>query len=137
VHAFLRTNGACLSPFNAWIFIKGLETLALRMKALSAASLELAQWLEAQPGVAQIYYAGLPSHPQHQLAASQQSAFGAVLGFDVVDTQGNSGKEVAWRFMNATEWLSITANLGDTKSTLTHPASTTHGRVAPEARAAS
>ena len=136
VHAYLRTNGACLSPFNAWIFIKGLETLSLRMKALSAASLELANWLEQQPGVAQVYYAGLPSHPQHELALSQQSGFGAVLGFDVVDVDGKADNNVAWRFMNATEWLSITANLGDAKSTLTHPASTTHGRVAPEARAA-
>lgn len=136
VHAFLRTNGACLSPFNAWVFIKGLETLALRMRALSDSSLELARWLEQQPGVARVHYAGLDSHPQHQLAASQQSGFGAILGFEVVDKAGNSDSSVAWRFMDATEWLSITANLGDAKSTLTHPASTTHGRVAPEARAA-
>jgi O-succinylhomoserine sulfhydrylase len=136
VHAFLRTNGACLSPFNAWLFIKGLETLTLRMNALSAASLELARWLEKQPGIACVHYAGLESHPQHALAASQQSAFGAVIGIEVVDTNGKDDQEVAWRFMNATEWLSITANLGDTKSTLTHPASTTHGRVAPDVRAA-
>lgn len=127
---FLRTAGPSMSPFNAWVFLKGLETLKLRMQAHSANALLLAQWLEQQPQVEHVYYSGLSNHPQHQLANKQQQGYGAVLGFDVV-----GGKEAAWRLIDATRLLSITANLGDAKSTITHPATTTHGRVSPEARA--
>jgi O-succinylhomoserine sulfhydrylase len=128
---FLRTAGPTLSPFNAWVFLKGLETLRLRMQAHCASSQALAEWLEQQPGVERVHYCGLPSHPQHELAKHQQSGFGAVLGFEV-----KGGKEGAWRFIDATRLLSITANLGDSKTTITHPATTTHGRLTPEARAA-
>ncbi len=126
---FLRTAGPTMSPFNAWIFLKGLETLKLRMQAHNENALMLAQWLEKQPNVEKVYFAGLESHPQHTLAKRQQQGFGAVLGFDVV-----GGKEAAWRLIDATRLISITANLGDAKTTITHPATTTHGRVAPEAR---
>jgi O-succinylhomoserine sulfhydrylase len=128
---FLRTAGPSLSPFNAWVILKGLETLELRMRAQSAAALEVARWLEAQPAVARVHYPGLPSHPQHDLAKGQQSAGGAVLSFEL-----KGGREAAWRLIDATRLISITANLGDVKSTITHPASTTHGRLSPEARAA-
>ncbi|MCF8176308.1 MAG: O-succinylhomoserine sulfhydrylase [Burkholderiaceae bacterium] len=132
VFKFLRTAGPCLSPFNAWIILKGLETLSVRMKAQSAHALELAQWLESQPAVARVYYPGLPSHPQHGLALRQQTGSGAIVSFDV-----KGGREAAWRVVDNCRLLSITANLGDTKTTITHPASTTHGRISPEARAAS
>ncbi|NLY58724.1 MAG: O-succinylhomoserine sulfhydrylase [Gammaproteobacteria bacterium] len=131
VVGFLRTAGPSLSPFNAWVFLKGLETLRLRMAAHCASALELALWLEQQPQVEKVYYAGLPSHPQHELARTQQSAFGAVVSFEV-----RGGREAAWRFIDATRVLSITANLGDAKSTITHPASTTHGRLPVETREA-
>lgn len=131
VVGFLRTAGPSLSPFNAWVFLKGLETLRLRMAAHCAAALELALWLEQQPQVQQVYYAGLPTHPQHQLARSQQSAFGAVVSFEV-----RGGREAAWRFIDATRLVSITANLGDAKTTITHPASTTHGRLPEQTREA-
>jgi len=131
VYGVLRTAGPALSPFNAWVILKGLETLALRMQAQSSGALALAQWLEAHPQVARVYYPGLQSHPQHALAMRQQKAGGAVLSFDVV-----GGKEAAWRVIDATRLISITANLGDVKSTITHPASTTHGRISAEARAA-
>jgi len=134
VFGFIRTAGPCLSPFNAWVFQKGLETLPLRMKAHSEAALEIAQWLESQPKVARVYYSGLASHPQHELAARQQSGFGAVLGFEV-SSEVLSQKEAAWAFIDATEVISITGNLGDVKSTITHPATTTHGRMSAEARA--
>lgn len=130
VVGFLRTAGPTLSPFNAWVFLKGLETLRLRMQAHCASAQALAEWLEHQPGVQRVYYAGLPSHPQHELARRQQKGFGAVLSFEV-----SGGKEGAWRFIDATRLISITANLGDSKTTITHPASTTHGRLAPEERA--
>lgn len=130
IYSFLRTAGPSLSPFNAWIFLKGLETLALRMRAHSESALALAQWLEAQPQVARVYYAGLPSHPQHDLAKRQMSGGGGVLAFDL-----KGGKEAAWALIDATELISITANLGDTKTTITHPATTTHGRISAEARA--
>ncbi|MFK4027560.1 O-succinylhomoserine sulfhydrylase [Stutzerimonas balearica] len=130
VVGFLRTAGPTLSPFNAWVFLKGLETLRLRMQAHCASAQALAEWLEQQPGVQRVYYAGLPSHPQHELARCQQKGFGAVLSFEV-----SGGKEGAWRFIDATRLISITANLGDSKTTITHPASTTHGRLAPEERA--
>lgn len=130
VYGYLRTAGPTLSPFNAWVFLKGLETLSLRMQAHSASALRLADWLEQQPGIERVHYAGLPTHPQHLLAREQQSAFGGVLSFEV-----KGGKDEAWRFINATRLFSITANLGDTKSTITHPATTTHGRLSPEDRA--
>ncbi len=129
VYGFLRTAGPTMSPFNAWTFLKGLETLDLRMKAHSASALALATWLEQQPQVTNVFYAGLPSHPQHELAKKQQSAFSGLIAFEV-----KGGKEGAWKLVNATQWLSITANLGDTKTTITHPATTTHGRLTQEAR---
>ena len=132
VLGFVRSAGACMSPFNAWVFLKGLETLSLRMEAQSARTLELAQWLEAQPGIAKVHYAGLASHPQHDLAGQQQSAYGAVMSIEVEDAAGNRDRQAAWRFIDATKMISITANLGDVKTTVTHPASTTHGRVAEE-----
>lgn len=131
IYGFLRTAGPSMSPFNAWVFLKGLETLQLRMRAHSESALSLAQWLVQQKTVARVYYPGLPSHPQHALAARQQAAFGGVLSFEL-----KGGREEAWRFIDATRLLSITANLGDAKSTITHPASTTHGRLSEEARAA-
>jgi O-succinylhomoserine sulfhydrylase len=129
--AFLRTAGPTLSPFNAWVVLKGLETLELRMLAQSAAALELARWLEEQPNVARVHYPGLESHPQHALAKRQQRAAGSVLSFEV-----KGGREAAWRLIDATRLVSVTANLGDVKTTIIHPASTTHGRISPEARAA-
>lgn len=130
VVGFLRTAGPTLSPFNAWIFLKGLETLRIRMQAHCASALALAQWLEQQDGIERVYYAGLASHPQHELAARQQSAFGAVVSFEV-----KGGKEGAWRFIDATRVISITTNLGDTKTTIAHPATTSHGRLSPQERA--
>ncbi|MFB9885383.1 O-succinylhomoserine sulfhydrylase [Balneatrix alpica] len=130
VFAFLRTAGPSMSPFNAWVFLKGLETLKLRMLAHSQNALELAQWLEAHPKVLKVYYSGLPSHPQHELAKRQQRAFGGVLAFEVL-----GGKEQAWQVIDHTRLLSITGNLGDTRSTITHPATTTHAKMTPEARA--
>jgi len=129
VHGIVRTGGTSLSPFNAWVFLKGLETLALRMRAHCEAGMSVAQWLTAQPGVARVHYPGLASHPQHELAARQQSGFGGIVSFDI-----EGGREEAFAFIDATQWLSITANFGDAKSTITHPASTTHGRLSPEDR---
>jgi O-succinylhomoserine sulfhydrylase len=131
VYPYLRTGGATMSPFNAWVFLSGLETLAIRMKAHCENALALAQWLEQQPHVSKVYYPGLPSHPQHELAKRQQSLFGGMVSFEV-----SGGKDAAWRLIDATQLVSITANLGDTKTTITHPATTTHGRLSPEARAA-
>jgi O-succinylhomoserine sulfhydrylase len=128
---YLRTAGPSLSPFNAWVILKGLETLDLRMRAQSAAALELARWLEKHRAVARVYYPGLESHPQHRLAARQQKAGGAVLSFEV-----KGGREAAWKVIDSTRLVSITANLGDVKTTITHPGTTTHGRLSPEARAA-
>lgn len=128
---FLRTAGPTLSPFNAWVVLKGLETLGIRMRAQSAAALELAAWLQSHPKVTRVYYPGLPSHPQHELARRQQRAAGAVLSFEV-----KGGREAAWRVLDSTRLVSLTANLGDVKTTIVHPASTTHGRISPEARAA-
>ena len=129
--AFLRTAGPTLSPFNAWVLLKGLETLELRMHAQSAAALELARWLERHPAVERVHYPGLESHPQYALAKRQQLAPGSVLSFEV-----KGGREAAWRVIDGTRLLSITANLGDVKSTIIHPATTTHGRISREARAA-
>jgi O-succinylhomoserine sulfhydrylase len=131
VYGFLRTCGPTMSPFNAWVFLKGLETLSLRMRAHSASALALATWLESHPQVARVYYPGLPSHPQHALAAAQQRDFGGLLSFEA-----RGGQPAAWRVIDATRLLSITANLGDVKSTVTHPATTTHGRLSPEQREA-
>lgn len=128
---FLRNAGATLSPFNAWVVLKGLETLKLRMEAQSASALALARWLEAHPRVRRVHYPGLPSHPQHALALRQQRTGGAIVSFGV-----DGERERAWHVVDSTRLISITANLGDTKSTITHPASTTHGRLKPEARAA-
>ncbi len=130
VYGFLRTAGPSMSPFNAWVFLKGLETLTLRMQAHSRNALALAQWLDAHPAVTRVFYPGLESHPQHALAAHQQQGFGGMLAFDV-----SGGRDAAWRAVDATRMLSITANLGDTKTTITHPASTTHGRLSPALRA--
>lgn len=127
VYGFLRTAGPSMSPFNAWVFLKGLETLQLRMKAHTANALELAQWLEQQDCVKRVYYPGLESHPQHELAKTQQLGFGGLLSFEL-----KGGKEEGWKLVDATRIVSITANLGDTKTTITHPATTTHGRLTPE-----
>ena len=124
VYSFLRAAGPTMSAFNAWIFLKGLETLNIRMKAHCQSALELATWLEHQPNVARVYYPGLESHPQHDLAKSQQSDFGGLLSFEL-----KGGQEAGWKLIDATQICSITANLGDTKTTITHPASTTHGRL--------
>ncbi|HEY9051353.1 MAG TPA: O-succinylhomoserine sulfhydrylase [Gammaproteobacteria bacterium] len=130
VYGFLRTAGPTMSAFNAWVFLKGLETLQLRMKAHSENALALAQWLEQQDAVERVYYPGLKSHPQHALAKQQQSGFGGLLSFEL-----KGGKEAGWKLIDATRMISITANLGDTKTTITHPATTTHGRLTPEQRA--
>ncbi|MBQ0746768.1 MAG: O-succinylhomoserine sulfhydrylase [Marinobacter sp.] len=127
VYGFLRSAGPTMSPFNAWVFHKGLETLPIRMRAHCDNALELARWLEQQPAVEQVYYAGLESHPQHELAKKQQKGFGGVVAFCV-----KGGREEAWKFIDATRMISITANLGDVKTTITHPATTTHGRLSPE-----
>ncbi len=129
IFGFLRTAGPAMSPFNAWVFLKGLETLALRMRAHSEHALLLAQRLEAHPEVLRVHYPGLASHPQHELAIRQQCGFGGIVAFEV-----RGGGEAAWRVIDSTRLFSITANLGDTKSTITHPATTTHQRLTPEER---
>nr|WP_295713431.1 O-succinylhomoserine sulfhydrylase [uncultured Halomonas sp.] len=131
VFGVVRTCGPCLSPFNAWIFTKGLETLSLRMKAHCENALLLARWLDAHPAVNRVFYSGLEDHPQHTLAKQQQKGFGAVLGFEV-----KGGQEGAWQVIDATRMLSITGNLGDVKTTITHPATTTHGRLSDDQKAA-
>jgi O-succinylhomoserine sulfhydrylase len=136
VYGFLRTAGVTMSAFNAWIFLKGLETLFIRMEAHAKNALELASWLEAQPGVARVYYPGLQSHPQHALAMRQQSSGGGIVSFEVKPTAGQTAQEAAWALIDATKLISITANLGDAKSTITHPTTTTHSRVTAEARSA-
>jgi O-succinylhomoserine sulfhydrylase len=127
VLGFLRSAGPTMSAFNAWVFIKGLETLRLRMEAHSANALALASWLEQQDEVEKVFYSGLEDHPGHELAKSQQRAFGGVLAFRVV-----GGREQAWRCIDGTRMLSLTANLGDVKTTIVHPATTTHGRLSDE-----
>lgn len=131
IFAFLRTAGPSLSPFNAWVILKGMETLEVRMRAQSERALELARWLESHPKVARVFYPGLASHPQHSLAMRQQKSGGAVLSFEV-----RGGREAAWNVIDSTRLISITGNLGDVKTTITHPATTTHGRISAEARAA-
>ena len=131
IFGFLRTAGPSLSAFNAWIILKGMETLSLRVKAHSDHALEVARWLETHPRVERVFYPGLPSHPQHELAMRQQKTGGGIVSFEV-----KGGREAAWRVVDAARLMSITANLGDTKSTLTHPATTTHGRISQEAREA-
>ena len=131
VFGFLRTAGPSLSPFNAWVILKGMETLEIRMLAQSERALELARWLEKQPKVSRVYYPGLESHPQHALAMRQQRTGGALVSFEV-----NGGREAAWKVIDSTKLISITGNLGDVRTTITHPATTTHGRITPEARAA-
>ncbi len=127
---FLRTAGPTLSPFNAWVLLKGIETLRIRMEAQSQSALELARWLESHPRVERVYYPGLASHPQHALAMRQQRSGGAIVSFAV-----KGGREAAWHVIDSTRMISITANLGDTKTTITHPGTTTHGRISAEARA--
>lgn len=129
IYAFLRTAGPTLSAFNAWVILKGLETLKIRMDAHTAHAMAIAQWLESQPNVARVYYPGLPSHPQYALAQRQQKTGGGIVSFEV-----KGGREAAWRVIDETQLISITANLGDAKSTLTHPATTTHARITQEAR---
>jgi len=136
VYGFLRTAGVTMSAFNAWVFLKGLETLHVRMEAHARNALALATWLEAQPQVARVYYPGLASHPQHALAMRQQRSGAGIVSFEVKAKAGQSEQEAAWAVIDATELISITANLGDAKSTITHPATTTHSRVSAEARAA-
>ena len=131
IYPYLRTGGATMSPFNAWVFLSGLETLAVRMKAHCDSAFELAKWLEQQPGVDKVHYPGLASHAQHELAKRQQKHFGGVVSFEL-----KGGKDHAWKLIDSTRLLSITANLGDVKTTITHPATTTHGRLTPEVRAA-
>lgn len=128
---FVRTCGPSMSPFNAWVFSKGLETLRLRMDAHSASALELAHFLAERSEVENVFYAGLPQHPGHELAKAQQRAFGGVLSFRV-----KGDKAAAWRFIDAMKIMSLTANLGDVKTTIVHPATTTHGRLSPEEKAA-
>jgi O-succinylhomoserine sulfhydrylase len=130
VFTFLRTAGPTLSAFNAWVILKGLETLSLRMEAHSRNALELATWLESHPNVERVWYPGLASHPQHELAMRQQKTGGGIVAFEV-----RGGQPAAWRVVDSCRLLSITANLGDTKSTITHPASTTQSRMTPEQRA--
>ncbi|WP_280553797.1 O-succinylhomoserine sulfhydrylase [Halomonas sp. 25-S5] len=127
VFGVVRTCGPCLSPFNAWIFTKGLETLNLRMRAHCENAQILAEWLEGHPAVARVHYSGLATHPQHALASRQQQGYGAVLGFEV-----KGGREAAWSVIDATRMISITGNLGDVKTTITHPGTTTHGRLSQD-----
>ena len=129
IYQFLRTAGPTMSAFNAWVFLKGLETLSIRMDAHSKNALDLASWLETQPQIDRVYYPGLASHPQHKLALSQQKTGGAIVSFEV-----KGGQKEAWGLIDSTRLISITANLGDVKSTITHPATTTHSRVSPEER---
>jgi len=131
IYPYLRTGGPTMSPFNAWVFLKGLETLAIRMRAHSESALELAQWLEQQAWVERAHYPGLASHPQHELGKLQQKSGGGIVSFEV-----KGGKDAAWALIDSTQMLSITANLGDAKTTITHPATTTHGRLTEQERAA-
>jgi len=130
IYPYLRTGGPTMSPFNAWVFLKGLETLSIRMRAHSESALELAHWLERQGWVERVHYPGLASHPQHDLAKLQQKSGGGIVSFEV-----KGGKDAAWQLIDSTRMLSITANLGDAKTTITHPTTTTHGRLSEQERA--
>jgi O-succinylhomoserine sulfhydrylase len=130
IYGVLRNGGAAMSPFNAWVFLKGLETLGIRMQAISDRAQRLAEWLDEHPNVAHVYYPGLPAHPQYALARRQQSLSGGIVSFDL-----KGGKDAAWKLIDGTRFISITANLGDTKTTITHPATTTHSKWSPEDRA--
>ncbi|WP_394809490.1 O-succinylhomoserine sulfhydrylase [Nitrosomonas sp.] len=129
IYGFLRTAGPTLSAFNAWVILKGLETLKIRVEAHAENALRMARWLESKPNVTRVFYPGLMSHPQYELAKRQQKSGGGIVTFEV-----KGGKEAAWRVIDSTRLISITANLGDVKSTLTHPATTTHARISQEAR---
>ena len=129
VASFLRSAGTSMSPFNAWVFFKGLETLNIRMDAHSSKAFDLAKWLEKKQSVSKVYYPGLPSHPQYDLAMKQQSTGGGIVSFKI-----NGNKKDAWKIINSTKLISITANLGDTRSTITHPATTTHSRISQTER---
>lgn len=131
VFGYVRTTGPSMSPFNAWVFLKGLETLRLRMKAHSESAQIIAEWLVKHPKVEKVYFAGLPEHVGHELAAKQQTGFGGIVSFEV-----KGEREGAWKVIDHTQFISITGNLGDAKSTITHPATTTHGKLSPEAKAA-
>lgn len=130
VYRVLRTAGPSMSPFNAWVFLKGLETLSLRMHAHCANAMELALWLERNPVIKRVHYPGLESHPQHRLASTQQQAYGGIVSFEM-----HGGRDEAWAVIDHTRMISITANLGDAKTTITHPATTTHSRITAEERA--
>jgi len=136
VFPFVRTAGPTLSAFNAWVLLRGMETLSLRVEKQSANALEVARWLEAHPAVSRVFYPGLPSHPQHGLAMRQQKSGGAILSFDLKGNTPEAQRANAWRVIDHAKLCSITGNLGDTRTTITHPATTTHGRLTPEARAA-
>ncbi|TAM03482.1 MAG: O-succinylhomoserine sulfhydrylase, partial [Paraburkholderia sp.] len=136
VFPFVRSAGPTLSAFNAWVLLKGLETLSLRVEKQSANALEIASWLEAHPAVKRVFYPGLPSHPQHALAMRQQKLGGAIVSFELKGDTPEQQRANAWRVIDNTKVCSITGNLGDTRTTITHPATTTHGRIAPEAREA-
>ena len=129
IFGFLRTAGPTMSPFNAWVFLKGLETLEIRMQRHCQSAATLAQWLVQHPSVDRVYFPGLADHPQHELCKQQQSDFGGIVSFEV-----KGGVDAAWRIIDSTELISITANLGDTKTTITHPATTTHGRISEQER---
>ena len=129
LYPILRTAGPTMSPFNAWVFHKGLETLSLRMEKHCANALAVAHWLDQQLNVAKVHYTGLSSHPQHELAKQQQTGFGGIVSFEV-----KGGQENAWKVIDATQMISITANLGDVKSMITHPSTTTHGRLTEDER---
>jgi len=129
IYTFLRNSGVTLSPFNAWVFLKGLETLKIRMAQQSNNAIKLATYLEKNKNISKVYYPGLKSHPQYNTALAQQSSGGAVLSFVV-----KGGQKAAWQIINKTKLMSITANLGDTKTTITHPATTTHSRLTQEQR---
>ena len=131
IFGFLRTAGPTMSPFNAWVFLKGLETLEVRMQRHCQSAATIAQWLVQNPAVERVYFPGLTDHPQHELCKQQQSDFGGIVSFEV-----KGGVDAAWRIIDSTELISITANLGDTRTTITHPATTTHGRISEQERQA-
>jgi O-succinylhomoserine sulfhydrylase len=136
VFPFVRSAGPTMSAFNAWVLLKGMETLALRVERQSANALEVARWLEAHAAVNRVFYPGLESHPQHAIAKKQQKAGGAIVSFELKGETREQQRANAWRVIDGTKLCSITGNLGDTRTTITHPSTTTHGRLAPEVREA-